>query len=123
MSKVKGEQTATEAVKKTRKTASATDARGRLIVVATLNALQYYNVVKAMGASAENRSLLDLAMIAATVCKINTQHYAVPTTERDIQFLIQELDFDGLEAVGKALAELTQGAAEEVKGQDEAAKN
>ena len=122
MSKVKAE-TAAETAKNSRKTAKATDAKGRVITVSPLNALQYYNVVKAMGSSAENKTLVDFAMIAATVRRINTTDYSVPSNEKDVQFLIQELDFDGIIAAGEALSSLNKADEENAEGEAEAVKN
>lgn len=95
-------------------TASQMDKRGRLIAVKPLNALDYYRVSKALGAvAAGNPATLDLAMIACAVRKIDIMPVALPTTEREIEFLIQQLDFDGLEAAGTALALVNRGAEKE----------
>jgi len=95
-----------------------TDSRGRVIAVRRLNALQFYQLTKAMGIHASNPATMDLAVIASSVSRIDTLDFAPPRSEKDIDFLIQVLDFDGLEAAGKGLKEL----ADNTEG-TEAAKN
>ena len=56
-----------------------TDKRGRVIIVRKLNALQFYNLTKAMGASA-NPATTDLAVIASSVMRIDTTDFAPPRT-------------------------------------------
>jgi hypothetical protein len=96
-----------------------TDARGRVISVGRLNALQYYRLTKAMGATGNNPATMDLAVIASSVRRIDTTDIAMPHTEREVEFLLQQLDFDGLAAAGEGLKQLS------AKGDDgtEAAKN
>jgi hypothetical protein len=104
MTKAKENATTTAQAMKDDGTVNVLDAKGRRIFVKQLNALDYYNVSKALGAvAASNPATLDMAMIACTVRKIDTTPYPLPTSERDIQFLIQTLDFDGLAAVGEAM--------------------
>lgn len=91
---------------KTVETASATDARGRNITVGRLNALQYYRLTKALGATASNPATMDLAVIASSVRKIDNLDLAIPATEREVEFLMQQLDFDGLAAAGEAMKAL-----------------
>jgi len=96
-----------------------TDARGRVIAVRKLNALQVYRLTKAMGASASNPRAMDLAVIASSVSRIDTLDFAFPARESDVEFLIQKLDFEGLEAAGKGLQQFTEDTGDGV----EAAKN
>ena len=83
-----------------------TDKRGRVIAVRRMNALQLYRLSKAMGASASNSSLMDLAVIASSVSRIDTFDFAFPSKERDVEFIIEKLDFDGLTAAGEGLKQL-----------------
>ena len=99
--------------------ATVTDARGRVIAVRRLNALQYYSLTKAMGADASNAATMDLAMIASSVCRIDVLDIAAPSKEADVRVLIQMLDFDGLAAASQALTQLNASAGDGV----EAAKN
>lgn len=92
-------------------TASHTDERGRLITVKRLNALQYWRLLKALGGS--NEASFEMAMIVAQVIKINTTALPFPTKESDIEFAIQQLDFDGLNAAGVAIAKLRVAPEEE----------
>jgi hypothetical protein len=119
MTKAKAVETATETLSSMLDTASHTDARGRLITVNKLNALQFYRLTKVMGASASNAAAMDLAVLASSVKKIDATNISVPATEREVEFLIQQLDFDGLGAAGEALGKL----AAEDEGELEAAKN
>ena len=109
MSKAKAvSETPTEVLSKMIDTANAYDERGRLITVNRLNALQFYRLTKAMGATANNPAAMDLAVIASSVTKIDATNIAVPATEREVEFLIQQLDFDGLNAAGEALKKLSK---------------
>jgi hypothetical protein len=83
-----------------------TDDRGRILVVGKMSLLNYYMLSKAMGESANNPALMDMAVTAAAVRRINTTDFAMPTTETDVRFLMQQLDFDGLRAAGEGLRQL-----------------
>jgi hypothetical protein len=96
-----------------------TDARGRTIVVHKLNLLNYYALAKAMGESASNPALMDIAITAAAVRRIDTTDFAVPESESDLKFLMQTLDFDGLKAAGDGLRQLNPPKADN----EETAKN
>lgn len=111
-------ETATEAMAKMADTAMHTDARGRVITVKRLNALQFYRLTKAMGQAASNEASMDLAILASSVTRINATNFAPPATERDVEYLIQQLDFDGIAAAGEALKTLSED-----QGAIEAAKN
>ena len=104
MSSVKGEQTPTEIIS-TQATAIATDKRGRVITVKRLTALDYYRVTKILGDA--NTNQFGMASLACTVRRIDTTDFGLPTSERDIEFVLQQLDFDGLAAAGEALEKLT----------------
>ncbi len=82
------------------------DARGRIIVVRKLNLLSYYLLSKAMGESANNPALMDMATTASSVKRIDVTDLAPPTTEADVRFMMQMLDFDGLKAAGEGLRQL-----------------
>jgi hypothetical protein len=83
-----------------------TDGRGRVIAVHRLNLLNYYMLARAMGEAANNPALMDMAVTAAAVRRIDTTDFAMPSTEADIRFLMQQLDFDGLKAAGEGLRQL-----------------
>lgn len=99
-------ETPTETIAKTTDTASHLDAKGRLITVINLNALQFYRLTKVLGASANNAAAMELAVIASSVKKIDATEIAMPSTELEVEFLIQQLDFEGLTAAGEALKKL-----------------
>ena len=96
-----------------------TDAPGRVIAVQKLTLLNYYSLTKAMGGESGNAALMDMAITAAAVRRIDTTDYAMPMSETDVRFLMQQLDFDGLKAAGEGLRQLHS------KGDDgaEVAKN
>lgn len=113
--------TATLARAAAAETAQATDAKGRIITVGRLNALQYYRLTKALGAAANNRATMELAVLVAHVRKIDQLDVAIPASERDVEFLMQQLDFDGLAAAGEAMEHL--GESNSAEDKDEVAKN
>jgi hypothetical protein len=83
-----------------------TDARGRVIAVHKLTALNYYQLTRAMGESADSAALMDLAVTAASVRRIDTLDFGFPSREKDVEFLIQMLDFEGIKAAGEGLRQL-----------------
>jgi hypothetical protein len=83
-----------------------TDECGRVIAVQKLNLLNFYFLTKAMAGESSNTALMDLAITAASVRRIDTTDFAMPNTETDIRFLMQMLDFDGLKAAGEGLRQL-----------------
>src|SRR5438874_3272050 len=80
-----------------------TDARGRVIAVHKLNLLDYYHLNQAMGENANSAALMNMAVVAAAVRRIDTTDLAFPRTELDVEFILQFLDFDGLKAAGEGL--------------------
>jgi hypothetical protein len=90
-----------------------TDARGRVIAVHKLNLLDYYHLNQAMGERAGSPSLMNMAVVAASVRKIDVTDFAFPRTERDVEFILQLLDFDGLKAAGEGLIQLNPKADED----------
>ena len=83
-----------------------TDARGRVIAVHKLSLLNYYLLTRAMGEAASNAALMDMVVTVAAVRRIDTTDFAMPSTEADVRFLMQQLDFDGLKAAGEGLRQL-----------------
>ena len=112
-------ETPTETIGKINDTATHLDAKGRLITVNRLNALQFYRLTKVMSENSGNAAAMDLAIIASSVKKIDATAIAMPSTEREVEFLIQQLDFDGIAAAGEALKKLAKTDAEDT----DAAKN
>jgi hypothetical protein len=119
MPKGKNTETPTETIAKIADTASHLDAKGRLITVNRLNALQFYRLAKAMAENSTNPAAMDLAIIVSSVKKIDATDIAMPSTEREVEFLIQQLDFDGIAAAGEALKKLGKTDSEDI----DAAKN
>lgn len=123
MSKAKAETPSQVVAEAANSSDWAMDAKGRRITVSRLDALQYYRLTKAMGAVASNAASMDFAMIAATVRKIDATSFPIPATERDVEFMIQQLGFEGINAAGVALAKLNGQDEETQKAELEAAKN
>ena len=99
--------TATEQLTAAAKTeVKVTDERGRVIAVHKLNLLNYYMLTRAMGEAASNAALMDMVVTVAAVRRIDTTDFAMPSTEADVRFLMQQLDFDGLKAAGEGLRQL-----------------
>ena len=96
-----------------------TDTRGRVIAVRKLNALQFYQLARAMGPTASTGQAMDLAVIASAVTRIDTLDFPAPRSESDVEFLIQQLDFDGIAAAADGLRQLGTGDTDGT----EAAKN
>lgn len=81
-----------------------TDKRGRRIGVVKPSALTRYRLLKILGPeSAKNEPLLGHAMLAFLVREINGEPVQVPNSERQIEAMIDRLDDDGLNAIGKCL--------------------
>jgi hypothetical protein len=83
-----------------------TDTRGRILAIHKLTALNYYQLTRAMGESANSAALMDLAVTASSVRRIDATDIAMPSTEREVEFLIQQLDFEGIKAAGEGLRQL-----------------
>jgi hypothetical protein len=88
-------------------TATRIDKRGRKIVVRRFNALQFFRLTKILGAGTDNSATMNLAMTAASVCQIDEDVEFFPHSPIALDAIIQRLDFDGLEAAGDALKELS----------------
>jgi len=95
-----------------------TDARGRVIVVHRLSVLDYYRLTKATGDTINDRTL-NMAVIAAAVRRIDTLDFPFPSSEKDIEFVLQMLESDGFEAAAKGVGQLLPKADDGT----EAAKN
>lgn len=102
--------------------ASARDIRGRMITVRRLNLLDYYRLSKILGETAGNEQAMNLATLTCAVTEIDSEPVFFPNSEREIQALMQRIDFDGLGAVTDALKMLAPPPTE---GDDQttAAKN
>ena len=87
-------------------TASRRDARGRLITVKKLSLLDFYRLSKLLGPHSNTVVAMDLASIAAAVQEIDGDRVFFPKGERELDHLMQRLDFDGLTAVAEALKSL-----------------
>lgn len=93
-----------------------TDARGRVISVRRITMNIRRRVLKALSAeSAAKDRYLGLVMLAASCTAIDGDPVNLPTTELQFDHLIDRLDDDGFEAIGKAIKEnFGTASAEEV---------
>jgi hypothetical protein len=112
-------ETASATVAAAKNKVLVTDARGRVIAVRKLTALNYYQLAKAMGESASNPTLMDLAITAAAVSRVDVTDLAFPRTEKDVEFAMQFLDFEGIRAAGDGLRQLST----KIEDEAEVAKN
>jgi hypothetical protein len=106
-----------------RKPGTITDALGRKIVVKSLDPLQVYRLAKIMGAAADSDFARGYAALAACVREFEGEEEDFPTSDREIEAMMQRLGTEGLDAVNEALAELNvlkAKAAKEKSGRDTA---
>jgi hypothetical protein len=82
----------------------ATDARGRRIGCKKLSAIELFDLTGAMGDHSGNKSMLNQAMIAASVVEIDGMYRPRPITWAQLRAQITLLDFDGYVAVSEALS-------------------
>ena len=82
------------------------DARGRSIGVRKLKVLERINMLKLIG-SGNSDNLLYVSSVtpAFLVTRIDEDHIGKPTTQLQLDALLQRLDDDGLEAVTGWMAE------------------
>ncbi|GGH14870.1 hypothetical protein GCM10007036_14460 [Alsobacter metallidurans] len=104
-------------VKAADRRATATDDEGRVIEVKALTALDLYRLTKLLGANSANQQALNIAMSACSVTAIDGERITPPNSEREIEAMIQRLDFHGLQAATIALVQLQIPTLAEVKDQ------
>jgi hypothetical protein len=93
-------------ISQTKKTASTTDDRGRVLVVKYLSTLDRMRIAKLLGGElAKNEVYLGYATLAYTVTEIDGDAVPPPATVREIEFLVDRLGDEGLTAVGKVYQE------------------
>jgi hypothetical protein len=88
--------------------ATIVDSRGRLLKIKRLSAIDKVRLFKAAGAVlSENRVLGGYYSTACSVTEIDGMPVPFPSTELQLDALVQRLDEDGLEAAVRALVGLT----------------
>ncbi|WP_458763567.1 hypothetical protein [Cupriavidus basilensis] len=90
-------------VKEAAKEISATDARGRVIILRKPGPLNKLRFFEAMGESSSNPLWAGVVVQLMYVASIDGDAVLTPSTKREIEALYQRLDEDGLDAIGKAL--------------------
>ena len=101
-------------VQEAEKTFTAVDKRGRRLVVRRLTALGTLRLFKAAGAVlALNESWLSMAALVFSVMEIDGVPVPIPTTESQIESLIDRLGDAGLAAVADAIKDLQEPAGPE----------
>jgi hypothetical protein len=102
------------------KSVTAKDARGRSIEVRKLKTLDRMRLVELVGAAnAANEQYLGFAMLAYSVSSIDGIPMGRPATKLALEAIVQQLDDEGFDAVGKAFTEhfmdsLTEEGAKEI---------
>jgi hypothetical protein len=94
-------------------------ANGRVVVCKKVDALEYYKLTRVLGASASNSATIELAMLAASIVKIDEHFIPAATKEGHIEHTIGMLGFEGLAAVGEGL----QALSEQTQAGSDASKN
>ena len=85
---------------------AATDARGRVLALRRLTALDKLRLFKAAGpVLAQNQPWLGMAVLACSVAAVDDVPVPPPVTEGQIEALVARLGDDGLAAVAAALDE------------------
>lgn len=101
-----GESPAESIIKSAKKTAEVIDARERVITVKRLSALERMRLFASAGPElSQNQQWIGLAALAASVVSIDGDPVPKPGTRREIEFLVERLDDDGLEAVAQCYVE------------------
>jgi hypothetical protein len=86
--------------KKISRTATVSDELGRVIVIKYLGPLDRMRLVKLVGQDAKNEIYMGYAVLASAVSKIDDDDVSVSTL-REIEFLVERLGDEGLNAVGE----------------------
>lgn len=92
-------------IKAANKTATATDTQGRVLTIRRMTALAKMRLFALAGPElSKNEQWVSLAALASSVTHINGD-LVTTNSIREIEFLVERLDDDGLEAVGAVYME------------------
>lgn len=86
------------------------DPRGRVITLAKPGVLAQFRLVKMMGAAASNQAYMSMILPILFVTGIDGDPVHAPTSEREIEALIQRLDEDGVSHVAVGVMKHYNGA-------------
>ncbi len=99
---------------------SVTDSRGREITFRKLGASEQRRLLKAVSDETANKErLFGLYMLAACVTSIDGDEIRFPASELQLDALVDRLDTEGLNAVGRAVQDAF-GIGDEAEVRDEA---
>jgi hypothetical protein len=98
-----------------------TDARGRALTLRKPNVLSQFRLVKMLGDSARNTAYMAMITPLTYLTQIDDEAIAPPTTERELEALIQRLDDDGVMAIMEGLQ--ANYASQSVDDREAALKN
>lgn len=84
---------------------SVTDTLGRVIVVRKSSPLDLFRLTKLYGNKA-TEATLNLAIAVTSVISIDGDRIVPPGTDRQIEMLFERLQWEGLNAVNRAVAQL-----------------
>ncbi len=88
----------------TQRTLDVRDGRGRNLRIRRLTALDTLRLLKAAGPIlAQNQPWLSMAMLAVSVTEIDHIPVPTPTSEAQIESLVEKLGEDGMEAIADAV--------------------
>ena len=91
---------------------TVTDARGRVIGIGKPPFHAQFDLVEAIGQSAENKTYMGMVSLLPWVKSIDGDPVLVPTTKLQVRALLQRLDEDGYTAVAEGVAEHFLGGAD-----------
>ena len=98
-----------QVIAKANRTVTKADSEGRAIEVRMLGPVDLFRLSKTLGADAANPTVMTLAMTAASVISIGGELMSGIGSNRDVELVLQILDFHGIAAVNEGLAELQLG--------------
>lgn len=81
------------------------DRRGRIFTLKKPGVLAQLRLVEILGESAKNEVYMAMVLPLLYVAAIDEQPNPMPTRKSEVEALFQQLDEDGIEAVGKAVME------------------
>jgi hypothetical protein len=87
------------------KTVEVTDARGRTFTLKRPNLLQQFRFVAALRELAENATYRAMATPLIFVTAIDSEAQPMPTTQLQIDAMIQRIDTDGFDAIMTGIRE------------------
>jgi len=108
---------ADEIVKAAQSEVQVTDSLGRVITLKKPGVLAQYRIVEVLGDSAKNEVYMGMVIPLIYVSAIDDDAIFQPSTKREVEALIQQLDEAGIAAIMKGIQE-SFGASDPEKDKD-----